>query len=100
MPTWEDKLKAENLARELKRVQDAKKADLEGSRKCGNCSVDVKANDSFCWNCGNPLEGKWVVPCKGCKRLFQTVKPKEREYCNKCESERRKKGGMPGLFRL
>jgi len=101
MPTWEDAVKAHNLALKLKADKERVEAEANSSRKCGNCGESVKVNDHFCWNCGHDLEGSWIKECKSCGRLFKTVKPKEREFCNRCEGSMRKEGdqNIPGLFR-
>lgn len=99
MPTWEEAMKAQNLARKLKAKQLDIEAEAADSRKCGNCGESVKLNDHFCWNCSNALDGAWFKTCSICKRLFKTVKPKERDTCNRCEGKMRKEGKVPGLFR-
>jgi len=99
MPTWEDEIKSRNLARKLREQEEARKEALEETRKCGNCGADVKMGDNFCWKCGNSLEGSWIKECKGCHRLFKTIRPKDREYCNRCEGEARKKANSGGLIR-
>jgi len=99
MPTWEEAVKARNLAQRLKAKQQEDATKEADSRKCGNCGKPVKAADSFCWNCAHPLEGDWIKTCKICKRLFKTVKPKERDTCNRCEGKMRREQDVPGLFR-
>jgi len=94
-PIWQEELKAQELARKLKELAEKGKVIL----KCGNCNVDVKDGDTFCWNCGNALEGTWIKKCSQCGKLFKTVKPKERDTCNKCEGMNRRNGALPGLFR-
>jgi len=99
MPTWEDELQAQKLARDLKALEAEKKKELEGTRKCGNCGEDVKMGDFYCWNCAHALEGEWIKKCKMCKKLFKTKKPSERDTCNRCEGKMRKKGALKGIFR-
>jgi len=74
-----------------------KKEDKE-KRKCPNCESEVEKKDKFCWNCAHPLDGRWMKKCATCGRLFRTVKPRERNTCNSCEDESRKRKPL-GLFR-
>jgi len=99
MSTWEDEVKARNLARELAEKAKANDIVVAESRKCGNCGNAVKPNDSYCWSCGNSLTGAWFKECQICKRIFKTEKPKERDTCNRCESDIRRASIVPGLFR-
>jgi hypothetical protein len=99
MPTWEEDLKARNLARELAERAKVKDGITAESRKCGNCENAVKPNDHYCWNCSQSLTGAWFKECRICKRLFKTEKPKERDTCNRCEGDVRRGNNTPGLFR-
>ncbi len=95
-PAWEDELRAKELAKALKDIAEKGEEDPQ----CGNCGADVRSGDTFCWKCGNALEGMWLKTCKQCGTIFKTLRPKEREICNKCEGINRKPSSGPfGILR-
>ena len=55
MDNWKDK------ALEQLRKTASAEPDIEGSRfhyfyVCGNCRSVINYRDSFCWNCGTPVD--------------------------------------------
>jgi len=82
------------------KVREIWKKPPEKVKACRYCNKEINERDKFCWNCGKPVLGEWVIKCQNCGRLFKTVKPNERTICNRCEQERMRAGNTPGLFKL
>jgi len=77
------KIKLENIHYLFDRMIGKPKAELTTEYACQNCRHLIEAEDIYCWQCGEKLEGELIEHYYKGEKIIEEAYQEKRKQCHK-----------------